>query len=397
MNQWPLKVATICLNSRSLKAFELFFKSYCNGKFSFVESQKESQLCIVDFDHPNSMKQFFDFRDENNSAPVIGLSILNTDHSYENTTMLRKPIKHDDLKKLLSSFGYESLNAIKEKTPDASTAIPKNLNVENGLTELKSATEKITAFIQREDEEHFVGSSRDININKPNEVLQIMYQPDQMFLGALTAVYEISKNRGAVTKLNYLDYDVIIDPKSEKVFTAFSDSLLRPLCLMNSTDKPNFTELGDAFYDSETCDHELPNKKLHSHDTDAFIWKVALWTSRGRLPADTNLQLPVYLSEWPNFSHVEAFPHAMQITALLIKQPMTLHGIASTLGIPQRYAFAFYSATKALSIAGVTRRQADSIFKPKEILPSRYRPLLEKTVKHLLNTPLPSKKALNGN
>ena len=95
---------------------------------------------------------------------------------------------------------------------------------------------------------------------------------------------------------------------------------------------------------------------------DAFLWKVALWTYRGRLPAETQVDKRVYLIHWPNLTRLHPVPEAMRIAALWSEQPMTLGYTATTLGVPQRYVFAFYSAAHTIGLAGQAQRETDYLF-----------------------------------
>jgi hypothetical protein len=100
--------------------------------------------------------------------------------------------------------------------------------------------------------------------------------------------------------------------------------------------------------------------------TEAFLWQVALWTYRGRLPSGTAVHGRVYLSRWPNLTRLAEIPHALRITALWLAQPASLGFTADRLAIPQRYVFAFYGAAHAAGLAGQARRAADHIFEDPE-------------------------------
>lgn len=83
---------------------------------------------------------------------------------------------------------------------------------------------------------------------------------------------------------------------------------------------------------------------------EQFLWKLALRTSRGRIPEGTDLHTPVKLNRWPNFTRCDVTPHALRIAALWAKQPTSLVDTAEQLAIPQQYIFAFYSAAQATNL-----------------------------------------------
>jgi hypothetical protein len=92
---------------------------------------------------------------------------------------------------------------------------------------------------------------------------------------------------------------------------------------------------------------------------DAFLWKVACWASKGRYPVSIDISHPVYLKSWPNFTRLLITPHALRISALLIRGPRTLGNVAEVLDIKPQYVFVFISAACALGLTGQARREAD--------------------------------------
>lgn len=57
---------------------------------------------------------------------------------------------------------------------------------------------------------------------------------------------------------------------------------------------------------------------------ETFLWKVALWSSRGRLPGDTAWETPVRLRHWTNLTRLVLTPHALQLAALWVRRRCTL-------------------------------------------------------------------------
>ena len=77
-----------------------------------------------------------------------------------------------------------------------------------------------------------------------------------------------------------------------------------------------------------------------------FLWNVAAWAARGRLPEGTDPYKPVRLRAWPNFTQVFMSPHALRISALWVRTWASPVEIAFRLGIPQRYVFSVYSSAR---------------------------------------------------
>jgi hypothetical protein len=119
------------------------------------------------------------------------------------------------------------------------------------------------------------------------------------------------------------------------------------------------------------------------HSTDAFLWKLACWASKGRYPATLDIKQPVYLKSWPNFTRLLVTPHALRIAALLIQRPRTLTSIAEILNIKPQYVFVFISAACALGLAGQARREVDKLVRPPEIKPNKKQGLLSRIIRKL--------------
>jgi hypothetical protein len=116
---------------------------------------------------------------------------------------------------------------------------------------------------------------------------------------------------------------------------------------------------------------------------DAFLWKLACWASKGRYPKSIDINQPVYLKSWPNFTRLLVTPHALRISALLIQSPRTLTNVAQVLNIKPQYVFVFISAACALGLAGQVRREVDMLVQAPEIKPNKNKGLLSRILSTL--------------
>ncbi len=182
---------------------------------------------------------------------------------------------------------------------------------------------------------------------------------------------------------------IVIDPLKNQIITPAGDSLIRPICLLNVKKIDSLVEF-DGTYNGDRFSKFGHNKKydLKIISIEAFIWKVALWSSRGCLVKSIDLNTPVYLTSWPNFPRLENFPHAMRISALLMQKATIPNNIAKQLNIPQRYAFSFLSAIHALGIIRVSQRNVDQVIESdtarKKVAPQS---LLVKLLGRLIGSP----------
>ena len=103
---------------------------------------------------------------------------------------------------------------------------------------------------------------------------------------------------------------------------------------------------------------------------EAFLWKVALYTSQGRLPNGTSVRKATQLKQWPNLTRLYPVAGSMRIAALMIEQPHSLPVIAKVLNMPLSRVFSFYSAVCAIGIVGDAN---GSVELSKQSFPQRHR------------------------
>ncbi len=92
---------------------------------------------------------------------------------------------------------------------------------------------------------------------------------------------------------------------------------------------------------------------------EALLWKLGVWTARGRLPEGVDPESRYYLRCWPNFTRLMVVPHAVRIAAMGVTEPMPLLFIADTLEIAPADVFSFYYSAMAVGLAGLAQREDD--------------------------------------
>jgi hypothetical protein len=116
---------------------------------------------------------------------------------------------------------------------------------------------------------------------------------------------------------------------------------------------------------------------------EAFVWKLAIWTSKGRFPDVIDIHNQVYLKRWPNFTRLVVTPHALRIAALLMQGPRSMLNIASVLNIKPKFVFVFVSACYALDLMGQSQRKSDELVVPEKIEPTKKQILFSKILNKL--------------
>jgi hypothetical protein len=96
-------------------------------------------------------------------------------------------------------------------------------------------------------------------------------------------------------------------------------------------------------------------------DIDGLLWKVTLWSARGRLPLGTDIDTTIALRQWPNLTRLLAIPEFLRIAALWVKNPLSLSKTAELLNIEARYVCAFFSACDALELTQVLPTTGEAV------------------------------------
>lgn len=205
---------------------------------------------------------------------------------------------------------------------------------------------------------------------------------------------EKSCESGQIVQVDILNNVFYFDAKAQKVYGATSLAIIRPLCLIQHDNQVSYSVKHDAFrkglnFIINNSNNTLANKKQknYSWDMQAFIWLIALWCSRRRIPQGFDITSPIFLNQWPNLSRLEPIPHAVRIAALIYEQPRTLTDVAKQLGIEQRYVFAFFSACKSIGIADISKRDVDKLLVSERPVPHKDKYNLSKLLKRLVNFP----------
>ena len=191
------------------------------------------------------------------------------------------------------------------------------------------------------------------------------YDPEKHLQHSLQKAAAIaSKNKHAVWVIG-LPRSILFDGDSRMVYTELSDNALRPFCMVPL--QPGSVSLQPT---TTSPEHRL----THRIPTEAFLWKTAMWTARGRLPVGCDPDRPAWLKRWPNLTRLTEIPHALRLSALWNSQPISPLQMAERLNIPTQNVFDFFSACHALDL--MAHAIEDTPSHRHEIKPHANRPVL---------------------
>lgn len=399
----PLKVALHGMEERTAKTMVMYLQGPCRGA-AVVVGDNEADIDVFDADTVGATKLITEQRIKKPHRPVIALSLREGD--LKHVLYVKKPVKTDEMLAALdkantllvaaqrNATSTQAVNRTQGATvvnrPSSATPTPSPVNEEKqnlksfviDNDELKK-TAKHQAAMQLNEKgfNAFIGSVSGLDVNDPKQFAVAKYNPKEYFQSHVEAAFKISREHDEIMQLNSNWNPVIIFPQNNEVWLDVDDKQLRSFSGLVITsvlaDKISTTPL--TFESSSE-----PRALEKFHTMDAFLWKIACWASKGRYPMAIDVTQPVYLKHWPNFTRLLITPHALRISALLIRGPRTLGNVAEALNIKPQYVFVFISAAYALGLTGQARREADVLVtQPVEIKENKNKGLLSRIMSKL--------------
>jgi hypothetical protein len=355
------------MDQRQRNTLRVLFSSKCRNRYVLME-EESSEIGILDLDAFGGERLWQEFRLRHPEQPLILVSLTPRKVEDNNTLFVQKPIP---VNSLINAIEQHSHTLNKAQMPGISVASQGHETTKNRT---KPQSHRIASLMSEAQEKSFIGTSPDIDPDNPAQLAKIYYNPEHFLQGHMQQALNQAKryNKNVAIEGPWPAIDLMIE--HQRVLVDAGEKQLRPFCTI-----PDATlEVDLHFYKQNR-----PTTGRREYSLYTFIWQLALWASRGRLPAGTSLTQPIYLRRWPNFSRLVVTPYALAIAALWIKQPRSLIDTAVSLNIPQRYVFAFYSAAKAVQLAGETRRAVDTFIAPPAVEQSKHRGLFSRLLNRL--------------
>lgn len=409
----PLKIALHCMDERTYKIMEMYLQGACNGAATVVED-RNAEVDIVNADSVKA-KKLLEQRVAEAARPIIALSLQ--DLTAENILYVRKPIKTVDLLSALSKAGAlllskeKSSHLISSHTNNAIAPKPQDLTTlpqeQQDLTTLdlttlhpekdllkkqatdtdkqKQISKHQTAMLIDEGKfNEYIGFVPGLDVNDPKQFLNAAYNIKDYFQGYVQSALTIAKAKKQVMQLNSGWKTLIIFPHNDEIWLNADDKQLRAFANVLMT-KILIPGTVITVTPKESDVDLVKNDSNHIYSAEVFLWKLAVWTSKGRYSNVIDIHQPVFLKHWPNLTRLVVIPHALRISALLMKGARTLPDIAEILHIKPQYVFVFISAAYAIGLAGQARRDSDKTPSRAPAIKSKQHDVLSRIIGKLSN------------
>jgi hypothetical protein len=403
-----LRVCALGFDARSYTALQLFFRGKCSDR-AVLGGDDDAEVSIIDMDSFNAGKILDEQQEKYPDRPLILLSLEDRHQRLPNAIYIKKPVQIQSMLAALEEVRTRSAAGSSPEMPPGSNprderVPPLHPSAKKSMDAPPPGRQSVKGFAVREDKTanqaalmldergfgEYIGSLKDIDPNNPLEVKAAQYDPKRYLQGYLQSACKTALTKNCALRLNTGWKPITIFPQSREIWVDSDDQQLRSFCLVPVH---SISELGFADAEAGIMTISPANAVKIKEDgrdlsklqrMDALIWKIALWTSAGRVPEDIDLNRPVYLRNWPNFTRLLVFPNALRIAALLSEQPRSLLDVAETLNVHQQYVFAFFSAARALGLADQATRQSESLIAPPPVEPRKNTGLLNKILQRLI-------------
>ncbi|RDE18354.1 hypothetical protein DV711_17005 [Motiliproteus coralliicola] len=189
------------------------------------------------------------------------------------------------------------------------------------------------------------GHSPDLNLRNPNSRRRAFFNTEGCFMTWLPKAVNKARLNQMPVQISGLPSPLIYLPEQDCFWGDFDQELLLQYCLskfsigeLTLRSRPDLVAIEPQ--------GKLAEPLLESRQ--ALIWKVALWTTRGRLTEQLEPETIYTLNFKPDFRQLLMTPGAEHITELWHQQSLSATDLIHRLKLHQRFVFAFMSAANAL-------------------------------------------------
>ncbi|MCK5895913.1 MAG: hypothetical protein KAG20_03850 [Cocleimonas sp.] len=177
------------------------------------------------------------------------------------------------------------------------------------------------------------------------------FKLEETLLPFLSDTVSFTERANCWMELSYKPLSIIINPKDKLIYSNLSldNPIFVQICGKKIVEELiEFLEVNEE--QVEKINSDQLNNKIYQYDLDYFIWTVSLLVSRGRLPENSNPEMPISIINWLSLNKVEKFPYIMQIAAVFNQHHASLNEVATWMTLPKRYVYSFYNGILALEM-----------------------------------------------
>lgn len=335
--------------SMDVRLISLSVERHWKHAVRLVPTLDEARVVLVDCDRPG-VEAAFEQLGPYPSAGIVCYAFHPKDHAlrFPNRLILGKPLNLDALPGILAKAANDTA-AIKAAVT-ARRQVPAP--VPTPPTAAVETPSSLGHGLHMDEERDLCGAMDDIPLTPGTPLSEkLFFAPDQYLIGHLSRAVEQAVASGRPHVISGLPRLIGVQPQPLPMcVTAFRGNQLRPFSMAQL---PHATaRIVSALIFSESVGTETV------YAAEDFLWNIAAWAARGRLPVGTDPYQRVRLKAWPNFTQAFVSPHALRIAALWTRTWASPVEIATQLAIPHRYVFSVFSSAH---FSGLLDRNAPTV------------------------------------
>lgn len=344
-----LSVFPVGADEFARRTLDVYFERQLGGRCR-LGSETDADVSLIDADSAQSALLIEQQLMRHPRRPMILLTLHPQNVNIPNGITVPKPVRTEALAATLEDLGRRLRRQrvitrsswYGESAPGTMLAgDAKGPSVIGMPTTIDSAAARLA-----ERERHFyVGSLPDVDFESPDDVAKIFYDVNDFLQGYVRRAIRQGLEEASVVRLRCTAFGQLeIYPFAARIVASAADSALMAASRLPVRNQDVTIELlRDA--------PQWPPDGTKAVAAENLQWNLALWASRGRLPAGTDLERCVVLRRWPNLTRMLTPPQAPRILGLWARKPVSLRDTPALLGVPQRNVYALYSACSAVGMA----------------------------------------------
>jgi len=368
----PLRLTALAMDARAVKTLSMFLQGPCKNQGILV-NESNAEVSFIDLDTFKAQQVLEENLKKYPKRPIIALSLTLQD--FPNAIFLKKPVQIESMLKVIAEAKLRldaleyTANSTDEKPFKPLEEVQKNYSSTqiNPVPRQHSSKHKTAISLSEKGFNKYIGSIMDIDIRDQSQVKKVYYDPKYYLQGYVQKALRLAETKNCVLRLNTGWKPITIYPHNREIYVDADDKQLRLICAIPIKSLSSFDALspGETQGPSVTVVEEKKGQDKHNpkmtQNFESFLWKLALWTSKGRIPIGTNLDSQFHLVRWPNLTRLLIIPHSLRIAALMARTPRTIMNLTEILGIRQQYIFAFFSAAMAIGIVEKVEQQNKTV------------------------------------
>ncbi len=295
LSNMPLvKVMLLGVDARKSAIFSMAFKMHTATQFQLVEEAQQADVLVVDTDGVEGEALWENAQTNYPNVPRVYSSILEPkfDVAY-----LPKPVKVETLFPVLRA-ALSGVVTYKVADAEAQSQNRERLSFKQQAKNYKNTLA---------DEPEVSSAPRDVTF--PADEIQV-FDATTGLLGMTRQIATQTENVALIVDNKPV---LMYFPGVNRVLLAVAPDKLEELC--------------------QHADVHITVKKIGEHpewqqhakaQMDSCLWQFAVWTAKGRLIKEIDVNQPIALRSWPNITRLAYIPDAMRLSAFLTKSPVNL-------------------------------------------------------------------------